>query len=405
MRPNDRQGQEIEPRLPGRWVVPVMAVATGASVANLYYAQPLLDSIAHALHVSPSRATLAVAFIQIGYAAGLLLLLPLADMRENRRLVTSTLIATAGALALTAVSADFSVLIVALTVVGLTSVVAQILVPFAAYLAPEHRRGQVVGQVTGGLLMGIMLARALSSFVAAAFGWRAIFIASSCLMLLMSAILTRVLPRRTPEVRASYASLLVSTVALLRGEPVLRHRAALQGLLFGAFTAFWTGVGHELVKDHGFGQGQVGLFALVGAAGALVAPFAGRLADRRVGKPGRLAVTGVALMAGVLAWAGSGSVVVLALAGVLLDVGVQSGHVFNLRDVYALRPDARARINAAYMGTIFIAGALSSAIEGTLQSHGWSAIAALVVVCLIGAGLLGTRDPDRVVARQQPLTI
>lgn len=373
---------------PGRLVTVVLAAATGAAVANIYYAQPLLASIARSLDVTRGSAALVVTLTQVGYALGLLLLLPLADLLENRRLASRTLLVTALALAATALSPTFPVLLLAVGVVGLTSVVAQVLVPLAAHLAPPHARGAVVGQVTSGLLLGIMLARSVSSFAAAAWGWRSIFAISAVLMVVTSVALRRLLPERRPEQRVRYRTLLASTAGLLRHEPVLLRRAAAQSLLFAAFTAYWTGIGFELVEGHGLSQVQVGLFALVGAAGAAVAPLAGRLGDRGLGARGRLVALLTALAGLVVAGLGAGSVVLLAVAAVLLDVAVQAHQVLSLRDVYALRADARGRLNAVYMGSLFATGALASAVTGLLLSAGWGAVVVFATACVVVAGLL-----------------
>jgi predicted MFS family arabinose efflux permease len=374
-------------------VVTVLAAAVGAAVANLYYAQPLLAAIAGSLHVGQGTAALAVTLTQAGYAIGLVLLLPLGDLVENRRLTSRILLLTALALVAVAAAPSFPVLLVALALVGLTSVVAQILVPMAAHLATPETRGHVVGRVTSGLLLGIMLARSVSSFAAAAWGWRAIFVVSAGIMLLTSLALRRLLPEYRPQQSAGYRQLLAGTAGLLRTEPVLLRRAAGQSLLFAAFTTYWTGVTFELVEAHGLSQTQVALFALVGAAGAAVAPVAGRFADRGHGSRGRLLALGVAVVAMLLAGLGAGSVVLLALAGVLLDLAVQSHQVLSLRDVYALRADARARLNSVYMGSLFVTSAVASAITGALHGLGWSAVAAFGLLCVVGALLLWRPEP------------
>jgi predicted MFS family arabinose efflux permease len=379
-----------------RLVTFTLAFACGASVANLYYAQPLLAPIAHAFGIGRGTAAIIVTVTQIGYAIGLLLLLPTADLLENRKLTSRTLILTAGALVLAAVAPSFWVFLLASAFVGVTTVVAQILVPLAAHLADPEDRGKVVGQVTSGLLLGIMLARSVASFVAAAWGWRAIYGISAGLMLLTSLALLMVLPRRLPVHRAGYGSLLASTFALARTEPVLVRRAVVHACLFGAFTAYWTAVAYELVDRHHATQAGIAVFALIGAAGAGAAPIAGRLADHGRSTAGRLAAPVLAVAAMALAGLGAASLVLLALSGVLLDVAVQSHQVLSLRDIYALRADARARINSVYMTSVFAGGALSSAVTGAVDSAwGWSGVVAFAGILSAVGIVVWRRDPWR----------
>lgn len=367
---------------PLRVIALVLAVACGLTVANLYYAQPLLDLISRSFDVGEGTATLVVTLTQVGYALGLVFVLPAGDLVENRTLVTRTLIGTALALLLAGLSPDFGVFLAVSVLVGLTSVVAQILVPFAAHLAPPAQRGRFVGQVMSGLLLGILLARTVASLIAGVAGWRAIYLISAGLTVVLALVLRRVLPLRAPSHSAGYRSLLASVAALARNEPVLRRLAVSQACMFGAFTAFWTAIAYELINEHGLDQTEVGFFALVGAAGAAAAPVAGRLADRGLGRVSRFVALLLATASMLLAAFGDGSLVLLAVAGVLLDFAVQSHQVMSQQVIYALRDDARARINTVYMGSVFVGGAISSAVAGVLHSTaGWSGVA------LFAAGL------------------
>ncbi|HEX3335472.1 MAG TPA: MFS transporter, partial [Jatrophihabitans sp.] len=250
-----------------RLITLVLAVACGLTVANLYYAQPLLDLIAGSFHVGQGTATIVVTMTQIGYALGLLFLLPVGDLLENRVLVTRTLVATALALAAAGAAPNFGLFLAVSVLVGVTSVVAQILVPLAAHLAPAGEEGRFVGRVMSGLLLGILLARTVASLVAEFAGWRTIFFISAGLMAALGVVLHVMLPARTPTHRAGYRSLLASVVVLAKDEPVLRRIALCQAAMFGAFSAFWTAIAYELIGQHGFSQGEIGIFALVGAAG------------------------------------------------------------------------------------------------------------------------------------------
>jgi predicted MFS family arabinose efflux permease len=362
-----------------------MAAACGLAVANLYYAQPILHLLARSFGVGVGGVTLVVTVTQVGYAIGLFVMLPLGDLFEARRLTPLMLLVTALGLAAAALATSVAWFMVASLVVGVTCVVAQILVPFAAHLAPEESRGRVVGRVMSGLLLGILLARTVSSLAAAALGWRAIFWISSAMMVLLAGALWVLLPGREPDHKSGYVSLMTSVVGIARDLPRLRVRAICQALVFVAFSGYWTSIAYELIGQHGYTQADVGLFALVGATGAAVAPFAGRLADHGHGRW----FGGLALATGLVAMAsagfGDGSIVLLGLGGVLLDVCVTGHQIVSQREIYGLRPDARARITTVFMGTVFVFGALGSALAGVLyRSNGWGAV---IAMCAVSIGL------------------
>ena len=359
-----------------RTVTFALAAACGLAVANVYYAQPLLGAIADSFGISQGRAAVVVTLTQFGYALGMVVLLPLGDLLENRNLTSLTLLGTALALAAAAAAPNFAVFLAASVLVGLTSVVAQILVPLAAHLAPAEQRGAFVGRVMSGLLLGILLARTVSSLVASAFGWRAIFALSAVLMVATSVVLRRVLPRRRPDHTDGYRALMASVLTLVAQEPVLRRRTLSQALMFGSFSAFWTSAAYELSARYGLSQVGIGVFALVGAGGAAAAPLTGWLGDRGFGRVGRGAMTFLGVMAMALAAGAGGHLVLLAAAGLLLDMAVQGNQVLNQRDIYALRADARARLNTVYMSVMFTGGAIASAVSGMLyESHGWTPVA------------------------------
>jgi len=364
---------DARPRRQLRLITVVLAVACGATVANLYYPQPLLGEIAHAFSVSQGSAALVVTLTQLGYAAGLALLMPLGDLLENRTLAWRTLAFTAAALVIAGCSPVFGLFLGASVLIGITSVVAQILIPFAAHLAPEEERGKFVGTVMSGLLLGILLARTVAGLVSSAWGWRTIYLASAVLMVLVAVAVWRLLPRHEPGHRASYPQLMRSILTLAREEPALRRRAACQALMFGAFSVFWTSVAFELVREHGLSQTGIAIFALIGAGGAAAAPVAGRLGDRGFGQIGSGIALALAAGAMLLADLGVRNLVLLAVAGLLLDFAVQAHQVFSQREIYGLRADARARINTVFMTTIFVGGAIASALAGTLyDAYGWT---------------------------------
>lgn len=350
-----------------RRLVAVMAVATGVTVANLYYAQPLLDAIDSTFGTGPATGGLIITGGQIGYAVGLLLLLPAGDLAERRRLITGTSVVTAVALVCAALAPAPAALAAAVAVVGLTSVVAQMLVPFAAGLAPAAERGRVVGTVMSGLLFGVLLARTVAGYLAEFWSWRAVYWVAAVLMLVTAATLRRELPRYREDTGLSYGGLLRSVGTILRQEPVLRWRALYGALCFGAFSVLWTSLAFLLAgPGYGYSEGTIGLFGLIGAAGAAMASVVGRLTDRT----GTRLLTG--LTAGCLAvswvavWLGDRSVIALVVGILLLDVGAQGLHITNQSEIYRLRPDARSRINSAYMTAYFIGGAVGSALSAAV---------------------------------------
>ncbi len=367
---------------PPRRLIVLLAVACGLTVANLYYAQPLLSELRGTFGISAVTAGGLITATQLGYALGLLLLVPLGDFVETRRLATVLLTATVVALVAGGTAPDFPVLLAASLVSGATLVVAQILVPFAADLAPDRTRGRVVGQVMSGLLTGILLSRTFGSLLAGAAGWRVVYLTSAVLMTVLTLVLRRSLPRRAPSGRAvklSYGALLRSTVRLLRTHPPLRRRALYQAAMFGAFSAFWTTVSYVLTAPpFGYHQWQVGLFALAGAGGVLVAPLAGRWADLGLGRPMTAGAFAVAALAFALAGAGRHHVTALGAAAVLLDAAAQTTLVLGQHVVYQLDAGARSRLNSAFMATFFVGGAAGSQ-AGSYAFHagGWTAVAAL----------------------------
>jgi predicted MFS family arabinose efflux permease len=362
----------------------LLAVACGAIAANLYYAQPLIALIAPSVGLGTVAASLVVTLTQIGYGVGLILLVPLADMIENRRLVIVTLSGTVVALAIAAVAPGAGLFLFAALLIGISSVAAQILIPMAAHMSPDAIRGRVVGNVMSGLLIGILLARPIAGVVADVAGWRAIFFLSALMMVGLLLVLAWRLPKWQPAPGPRYGQVLRSLATLFRRNPLLRRRSAYQAAMFAAFSLFWTAVPLELASPRfGYSQSGIALFALVGAAGALAAPLAGRVADRGWTRPATGGALASVALAFAMAWAGgaAGSVVVLAAAGILLDFGVQANMVLGQRTIYALAPEARGRLNGIYVASAFAGGAVGSAIaSGTFGQGGWS------LVTLIGLG-------------------
>ncbi|MDG6402279.1 MFS transporter [Pseudomonas quasicaspiana] len=366
-----------------RGLVLLFAFCCGAIVANIYYAQPIVELIAPEIGLSAHSASLIVSLTQIGYALGLLLLVPLADLLENRKLMIGTAIVATASLLAAAFSEHANGFLLICLLIGFSSVSVQMLIPLAAHLAPEETRGQVVGNIMGGLLLGILLARPLSSLIADHFGWRAVFMTASVMMLAIILVLALTIPKRTPDHKASYGQLLGSLFTLLRRYSVLRQRAFYQGLLFAAFSLFWTAAPIELSRTFGLSQTQIALFALVGAIGAIAAPVAGRLADAGHTRRASLIAMIMAPVAFLVGLSQPGySVIGLAVTGVLLDFAVQMNMVLGQRAIYALDPASRGRLNALYMTSIFIGGAIGSALASSMyEQAGWHG------VVWLGAGL------------------
>ena len=378
--PADQQTPHI-----ARRTVLIFAVSCGLVVANLYYAQPMLNVIGREFKSDAGAVGLVVTLTQVGYAVGLLFVVPLGDLLNRRRLVCTVLLATTAALIAAALAPSLAVLAAVSLIIGLTSVVAQVLVPYAASLSWPEERGRVVGAVMSGLLIGILLARTFSGLVGQVSSWRVVYWLGAGLMLVLILVLRRELPRADPHPEApAYGPLLRSVGKIVREEPLLRRRSVYGALVFAAFSVFWTTAAFLLSRPpYSFGQAVIGLFGLAGVAGALCASVAGRLADRGFS---RLS-TGAFLLAALLSFAllalGGHLLIALILGVIVLDLGVQGTHITNQSEIYRLRPEARSRLTTAYMVTYFIGGSLGSATSAVVYARaGWGS------VCLLGAAYL-----------------
>ena len=364
-----------------RGLVLLLAVSCGAAAANLYYAQPLLHTLSGALHVSGATAGLLITISQLGFVVGLAFLVPLGDLCERRGLITSTLLVTAAGLAVAAAAPTFAVFGAAIAVVGVSSVVAQVIVPMSSSLSADEERGRVVGTVMSGLLIGILLARTVSGLIAAGFGWRTVFWFAAVAMVALAGTLRRALPKIPPTTELTYRGLLRSVLSLVAQEPVLRQRMLIGALDFGCFSTLWTSLAFLLSgAPYHYGNAVIGLFGLVGVVGAGAASMAGRLADR--GRGGSTTTITLVLMFaswGILAL-GASSVIALIVGIAVLDLGVQGLHISNQSAIYALRPEARSRLTTAYMVAYFLGGAAASALASALYAaDGWTG------VCILGA--------------------
>ena len=358
----------------------LLAFTAGATVANLYYAQPLLPTIATSLRVSQTSASLLVTLTQLSYGVGLLLIVPAADITKRRRLFTILLGIDTLAVAASAAAPDLKTLGALALVLGLTSVVIQMLIPFAATLAAARERTWAIGTVLSGLLTGILLSRTFAGIVAQLAGWRGVYAVAAVVMAVTTVTLYRQLPDLPPEIDQRYAAQLRETLALARTQPVLRWRSLIGACGFGSFSAFWTTVSFLLARPpYDFNQLEIGLFALAGAAGALVSAFGGRHIDARprLRWPATGAVQGTLLASYALIVAGGAHLgwlsLVLLVTGVLfMDAAVQSSNLLSQSVIYELLPQARSRITAIYMTTMFVGGALGSwAAAHAYERWGW----------------------------------
>lgn len=354
-------------------LVALMSVAIGLSVACNYYVQPLLETVARTFHLSVNQAGFIVTTAQLGYAAGLLLLVPLGDMLERRGLIVIMSLLAAGGMVITALSPTLPLMLLGTVLTGLFSVVAQILVPLAATLAAPEKRGKVVGTVMSGLLLGILLARTVAGGLAQLGGWRTVYWVASVLMVLMALALWRFLPRYKQSVPLNYGQLLNTIFSLYAHSPLLRTRAITGCLAFANFSVLWTSMAFLLASPpYGYSEGTIGLLGLVGAAGALAARQAGTLADK--GKARLTTTVGLAIM--LCSWGitalGSHSLIALIIGIILLDLAVQAVHITNQSVIYRQMPEARNRLTAGYMTSYFIGGAVGSLVSATAFQHaGW----------------------------------
>lgn len=368
---------KIPPLKPNDLLVYVMAVACGVAVANLYYAQPLLHTLAQKFHTSEGTAGLIVTMTQLGYVIGLALIVPLGDLLERRRLITVISLGTAVALAGAAISPGIGSFLFACLAIGFTAVVAQVLVPFAAVLAEDGQRGAVIGRVMAGLLLGILLARTVSGIIADVYGWRAVFWLATFSMIVQSAVLWRMLPQSRGGTNLSYPALIGSVFLLFREEPLLRRRIVYGTLGFAAFSVFWTSLAFLLARPpYGYSDSVIGLFGVVGAAGALSASFAGHIHDRGGTRPATGVLLALVVIAFVIMGVYSTHLAAIIVGVVLLDIGQQGTHILNQSVIYTLNHEARSRITTAYMTCFFFGGVIGSASSGyVFEFGGWSAVA------------------------------
>ncbi|GCE11761.1 MFS transporter [Tengunoibacter tsumagoiensis] len=358
------------PRAMSNRLILTMAIACGLAVANLYYIQPLLADIGRSFSVSVGQIGFIATLSQLGYASGLLLIVPLGDNYNQRKLIVGMLVAVTVALAAVSFAPGVIFLAFACYALGLTTVVPQLIIPYAASLAPAPMRGRVVGTVMSGLLIGILLARTVSGFVGTYLGWRSMYWIAAIMMILLAVVLRFLLPDdRAPKGSTSYPRLLQSLWGLWRSQPVLRETGVFGALVFGSFSAFWVILSFVLeTPPYHFGSEVAGLFGLVGVAGALAASVVGRFADRGEARHANGIAISITLFSFVLMWLTGQWLAGLIVGVLLLDLGTQANQVASQSRVYSLIPEARNRLNTVYMTLYFVGGSLGS----LLGTWGWS---------------------------------
>lgn len=368
--------EETPPATMTRGRTLLFAVAGGAAVGNLYWAQPLLDDIAAELGTSSGLAGLLVTLTQVGYALGILLLVPLGDVVDRRRLVPGVLAASAVALLAAALAPGFTALLVALALVGATTVAGQLLIPLAGDLADPASRGRVVGTIASGVLTGILLSRTVSGGVAELAGWRSVYVLAAAVAVVLAFLLARAVPRLPRRERMRYPQLIASVVGVVRAHRAVRVTLVVSASVFAVFTMFWTALTFLLSgAPFGYSTTAIGAVGLVGLAGAVAAQRVGRLHDRGWSVPVTGAALVLVLVSLVVAGLGARSIVVVLVAVLLLDVGVQGANVLNQTRLFAIDPAARSRVNTAFVTGNFAGGAVGSAVAGVLWNlGGWTAV-------------------------------
>lgn len=376
------EGPQVSPL--NRRLTWIMAIACGLTAANIYYSQPLLVAVAHSFGVGESAAGLIATVTQLGFALGLLLLVPLGDIFKRRNLISGAMVVLVLTLIAIALAPSLALLAVASLAMGIANVVPQIIVPFAASLARPEERGRVVGTVMSGLLIGILLARTVSGLVGAYLGWRAMYWIAAGLMTMLLIVLFFALPGEAPRARISYVRLLSSLWSLLLRESVLHEVSLFGALTFASFQIFWVTLTFFLSSPlYHFGSDIIGLFGLVGVVGALTATLVGKRADRSNPRVITGLMLATVLLTYVIFWLVGQWLWGLILGVILLDLGTQGAHISNQTRIYARPQPIHSRLNTVYMFSYFIGGSLGSA----LGTYAWG-LAGWLGVCALGVALM-----------------
>jgi predicted MFS family arabinose efflux permease len=380
-----------------RGLTTILAIAAGVAVANIYYNQPMLADMAAALHVSPHEIGYVATATQLGYAAGMPLFIPLGDFLERRSLIVLLFLAVACALAGAALSTSLLALVITSFLIGATTVIAQVIIPLASELAAPEQQGRIIGTILSGVLLGILLARTLSGFIAAHFGWRAMFWLAAGMSIVFAALLRMILPHIPVRSRITYRELMHSIWMLLLELPKLRQVSFVAGMFFAAFSAFWTTLVFLLkTPPYHYGSEAAGLFGLVGAVGATVAPISGRLSDQHSPRFVVRIAIGIVLAAFAVFWGLAFQLWGLVIGVILLDAGAQAAQVANQSRVLKLKPEARNRVNTVYMICYFGGGSVGSLLGSIAWTRfQWTGVCATGIAFMVLAAIaLIVRGPE-----------
>ncbi len=393
----------------GPWALPFLGLACAVGVGSIYYNQPLLSVMGRDLHQTAREMGFVAVATQVGYAAGILTFVPLGDITDRRKLMMRMYALVSVALLIAGLAKTLAVMIVASVLIGLMASVTHIVLPMAPELVPNERRGQAIGTVMTGLLLGVLLARSFAGWLARGTGWRTVFFAAAVMNVAFVPILYRMMPSREPAHSLTYRETMQSLWTLFREEPLLREAGVMGGVMFATFSCFWTTLTFMLSKHYGLGPEVAGTFGVVGAAGAAIAPLAGRLADRH-GTRYVVTVAG-AVVTVCYAWIWvceylhvrtAWHMAFLVLGVVALDAGMQMNQVSNQTRVFGIAESARSRLNTIYMTVFFVGGALGSALGSLAWSRWeWNGVCALELGLIAVAGWrhatgFSRRHPQRV---------
>jgi predicted MFS family arabinose efflux permease len=390
---------KLAPRAP----LPFLGLACAVGVSTLYYNQPLLLEMGRTYGVTAGRTGFVAVATQVGYAVGLLAFVPLGDVLERRSLMMKMYAAVAISLLLVAVAPSLYLLLAGSVLIGMFASVTHIALPIAPDLVSNQQRGRAIGTVMTGLLLGILLARTFSGWVSGIHGWRWVFVVGAVMNAAFVPLIKKVMPKLPPRQKLRYSDAMKSLWTLFRTQPLLRESSFIGALVFASFSCFWTTLAFLLHSHYGLGAGVAGTFGVVGAAGALVAPLAGRLADKH-GSRWVISV-GMALLGGsyLLLWAEESAhrstafhLAALVLGVVVLDMGAQMTQVANQTRIFGLVPSARSRLNTVYMTVYFTGAAAGSALATIAWVHWrWNGVCTLALGLIALAGVfhaMGRRD-------------
>lgn len=378
----------------------IMTIATGLVVANIYYNQPLLEDIARTFHVTRTKASQVSMLTQLGYAVGMFFLVPMADMVKRKRLMLIIFVFIVLSLVFTALAPGINIMIGASFILGAASIIPQLLIPMAAHLAKPSERGKKIGLIMSGLLIGILLSRTFSGFIGEYWGWHAVFFIAAGIMVLIWLLIWIFLPEVEPDYKGNYKQLMVSMIDLFKHEPTLRLAALRGALCFACFSAFWTTIVFLLKQNFDMGASVAGEFGLVGAFGAIAAGLMGRLSDKMDAYKLSAFTLFLILVSFVVFIFSGHSIAGLIVGVILLDMGVQATHISNQSIIFALKAEARNRINTIYMVSYFIGGSAGTLVASMIwKNYQWDGVCSIGIALSVIALIVHVANHQKMSAR------